>query len=122
MYLSSTFGAQGMLQCSCSGCGAGSHGDAQSCEEQFGKQICDGEASPPDTPLSDPVPRCSLTVLLRDAEMGPLAAVYASAVVLFFILAIVMFLFPCIVFGCAWCTCVSNKQKLVRTPYTRTQR
>lgn len=50
----------------------------------------------------------------RDAELGPLAEVYASMFALFIILAIIYVAFPCIVFGCAYCTCVQNKQQLVR--------
>ena len=88
--------------------GSFSGGDAESCEEKFGKDFCHGEG-PRDrhrqlttAPLIG-FPRCPLTVLLRDAELGPLAALYASAVVVFVILGILCLLVPCIVFGVAWC-------------------
>lgn len=66
--------------------------------------------------------RALLNVPLRDAAMGPLVALYGSLFALFVIIAIVCVAFPCIVFACAWCTCVQNKQALVRHAAIQTKR
>jgi hypothetical protein len=57
-----------------------------------------------------------------DAELGPLAALYGSLFALFVILGVVCVSFPCIAFACAWCTCVQNKQALVRNAAMQTTR
>lgn len=84
--VTSTSSFNGVITCQCSGCGGG----GTNCEDNYPKELCD--------------------------ELGPLAGLYASMAGLFIIAIIVAIAFPCIVFLCAWCTCVSNKQKLGRTP------
>jgi hypothetical protein len=42
-----------------------------------------------------------------------LAGLLASAIVVFYLIFLLCMALPCIAFGVAWCTCVSNKQKEV---------
>ena len=64
--------------------------DCNSCEATFPEQLCE--------------------------QLGPLAALAGGAAAIIIIIGLCALCWPCIIFGCAWFTCVSSKKKQGREP------